>query len=138
METQITVVVEGELTAEQIESVARRAKHRLAAMGFKKTRAQACVGLGVSLDEEKINAKAPTLAVVLEGGIVQSVVSDRPSEIDLFDLLVIDYDTDGADEQDLVGVTQRNGSVVEARVYSPDIERDTIDLENIHQEEPVD
>ena len=53
----------------------------------------------------------PTVAVILEGGLVQSIVSDRPKDIQTMNLMVIDYDTDGADEEELLQVPQKDGSV---------------------------
>lgn len=48
------------------------------------------------------------IAVVLEGGLVQSIVSDEPALIGR-SVLMIDYDTDGTDEEDLVAVPQGEG-----------------------------
>jgi hypothetical protein len=58
----------------------------------------------IELAEAQANAKLPTLAIILEGGIVQCVVSDNPSAAvaALNGILVIDYDTEGADEVSLV------------------------------------
>ncbi len=53
----------------------------------------------------------PTVAVILEGGLVQSVVSDRPNDIQPINLMVLDYDTEGADEEELLQVPQKDGSV---------------------------
>ena len=53
----------------------------------------------------------PTVAVILEGGLVQCVVSDRPNDIQPMNLMVLDYDTEGADEEELLQVPQKDGSV---------------------------
>ncbi|HEY6874194.1 MAG TPA: hypothetical protein VI298_15830 [Geobacteraceae bacterium] len=53
----------------------------------------------------------PTVAVILEGGLVQCVVSDRPNAIQPMNLMVLDYDTEGADEEELLQVPQKDGSV---------------------------
>lgn len=53
----------------------------------------------------------PTVAVILEGGLVQCVVSDRPKDIQPMNLMVLDYDTEGADEEELLQVSQKDGSV---------------------------
>ena len=53
----------------------------------------------------------PTVAVILEGGLVQSIVSDRPGDIQPMNLMVLDYDTEGADEEELLQVPQKDGSV---------------------------
>jgi hypothetical protein len=52
-------------------------------------------------------ATPPTIAIVLEGGMVQDIVTDRPGAVG--DAWVIDYDTDGADAADLTDVTQGDG-----------------------------
>jgi hypothetical protein len=51
---------------------------------------------------EAIDSSPPAVAVVLEGGLVQCVVSDNPERLPEMDLVVIDYDTDGAEE----GITE--------------------------------
>jgi len=53
----------------------------------------------------------PTVAIILEGALVQCVVSDRPAAIQPMNLLVIDYDTDGVDEELLLRVPQKDGSI---------------------------
>ena len=53
----------------------------------------------------------PTVAVILEGGLVQCVVSDRPNDIQPINLMVLDYDTEGEDEEELLQVSQKDGSV---------------------------
>lgn len=72
----------------------------------------------------------PAIAVVLEGGIVQDVVADRP--VHLHDFLVIDYDIHGMEPSDISLVAQEDGSQAEAYVYSVGaLGRATIDLRNI-------
>ncbi|BDV41547.1 hypothetical protein GURASL_04700 [Geotalea uraniireducens] len=53
----------------------------------------------------------PTVAVILEGGLVQCIVSDRPNDIQSMNLMVLDYDTEGADEEELLQVPQKDGSI---------------------------
>jgi hypothetical protein len=55
--------------------------------------------------------KTPTVAVILEGGLVQCIVSDRPNDIQPMNVMVLDYDTEGADEEELLQVPQKDGSV---------------------------
>jgi hypothetical protein len=55
--------------------------------------------------------KTPTFAVILEGGLVQCIVSDRPNDIQPMNVMVLDYDTEGADEEELLQVPQKDGSV---------------------------
>lgn len=50
--------------------------------------------------------KAPRLCIRLEGGVVQSVFADAP-----VDVLVIDYDTEGSDGEDLFPMPQEDGSI---------------------------
>ena len=52
-----------------------------------------------------------TVAIILEGGLVQCVVSDRPDNIQPMNLMVLDYDSEGADEDELLQVPQKDGSV---------------------------
>ena len=42
---------------------------------------------------------------------MQCVVSDRPDDIQPMNLMVLDYDTEGADEDELLQVPQKDGSV---------------------------
>ncbi len=56
----------------------------------------------------------PTLAIVLEGGLVQSVISDDPDSFDR--VIVIDYDTDGCDYADLTNVPQSDRTETDAYV----------------------
>jgi hypothetical protein len=47
-------------------------------------------------------SQTPYLAVVLEGGLVQIILSqDWPAHIPPPRVVIVDYDTDGADEEDL-------------------------------------
>jgi hypothetical protein len=43
--------------------------------------------------------------------LVQCIVSDRPDDIQPLNLMVLDYDTEGADEEELLQVPQKDGSV---------------------------
>lgn len=52
-----------------------------------------------------------TVAVILEGGLVQCIVSDRPNDIQPMNLMVLDYDTEGVDEEELLQVPQKDGSI---------------------------
>lgn len=56
------------------------------------------------------------IAVVIEGGIVQSIVSDQPSLLP--DVLVINYDIDGTSDGDHWLVPQDYGDDARAIVYS--------------------
>lgn len=50
--------------------------------------------------------KRGPIAVVIEGGIVQAICTDD-EQLQGVDVLVIDYDTEGADESELTDVPQR-------------------------------
>lgn len=52
---------------------------------------------------------AQRIVVCLDGGLVQSIVSAAP-----LDVLVVDYDVEGADEDDLTAVDQGDGTVADA------------------------
>lgn len=75
------------------------------------------------------------VAVVLEGGIVQSVVADRPEDIEV---AVIDYDADGCDESKIVRLTQPDGSTSDAWVYDCMTERPRISLDEVFADPPDD
>jgi len=77
----------------------------------------------------------PTLAVVMDGGLVQAIVSDDPNAIDLADLIVIDYDTKSSDKKDLVEVPQGDGTVIEASVIHLSVTKAAIDLGSLSYEE---
>ncbi|HUL13007.1 MAG TPA: hypothetical protein VLU73_12675 [Methylococcaceae bacterium] len=66
------------------------------------------------------------LAVVMEGGLVQSIVSN--TAIQDLDVLVIDYDTYDSTSRDLVSVPQADGSSAKAWSSFYAIEAATIDL----------
>ncbi|BAU49607.1 hypothetical protein SVA_3059 [Sulfurifustis variabilis] len=75
------------------------------------------------------------VAVVLEGGIVQSVVADRPEDIEV---AVIDYDADGCDESEIARLTQPDGSTSDAWVYDCMTERPRISLDEVFADPPDD
>jgi len=56
------------------------------------------------------------LCVVLEGGFVQAVISNDPRLIGK-KVVVVDYDTDGAEAGDLTEVAQSDGTIIEAFVH---------------------
>lgn len=70
----------------------------------------------------------PTIAIVVEGGMVSAVVTDRPGLFADVQCLVIDYDTDGADETALTNVPQSDGTISQAYAGGQLIERAEIDL----------
>lgn len=70
------------------------------------------------------------LAIVLDGGLVQAVVSDNPSAFMGVKSVVIDYDTDSPDPDDecLGLVLQQDSSTVPAYMRGITIDQATIDL----------
>ncbi|MES1934757.1 MULTISPECIES: hypothetical protein [Salinisphaera] len=72
----------------------------------------------------------PMLAIVMEGGLVQAVVSDR-SEAIRVNVWIIDYDTDGADDDELSEVPQGDGSFCDAVVDHRYLTEAAIDLHHI-------
>ena len=71
----------------------------------------------VDIEEERTRsvAKPPLnrVGVIVEGGIVQSIVATRPEELDV---VVIDYDIEGSHVSELGDVEQSDGSFSEAIV----------------------
>jgi hypothetical protein len=76
-------------------------------------------------------AEEVTIAIVLEGGIVQAVVSDAPDTFRGVRTLVVDYDTEGMTRAEVTPVRQGDGSVSTAWVYSQEIGDAEIDLSGI-------
>lgn len=79
-------------------------------------------------------SRCSRLAVVLEGGIVQSVIADRPDAAPA--VAIVDYDTEGQSPEDLCDITQSDGSRSEAYVIEPWIEPARIDLDEVFR--PID
>lgn len=72
-----------------------------------------------------------TIAIVMEGGVIQSVVSDNPSLVPANIIIkVIDYDVEGRDSR-LHVVPQDDGTLAEALVYEVAIEQTGISLDGI-------
>ena len=74
----------------------------------------------------QIEASPAYLAVVMNGGLVQSVVSN--SDLPDLNVLVIDYDAEGTNPEDLVSVPQADGTSARAWFSFYTIEAATIDL----------
>ncbi len=84
----------------------------------------------VDLDDDTTKPVISTplqIAVVLEGGLVQSIISN-PSNVLPDQVFVIDYDDDGWEPDDISPVIQSDGSVSGAHVYSLNPECPSIDL----------
>jgi hypothetical protein len=68
-------------------------------------------------DDQEFEIDVPTpapIGITLEGGVIQSIFSPKPELCPT--VYVIDYDTDGADESELVQVPQDDGSTIAAFV----------------------
>lgn len=71
------------------------------------------------------------LAVVMEGGVIQAIVSDIPERFKDIAAIVIDYDTDGASKEDLVDVPQPDGTVAVAYVCGIEVHSASIGLDQV-------
>jgi len=71
------------------------------------------------------------LAVVMEGGLVQAVVSNKPENLSV---VTIDYETDGCDEIEVTQVKQSDGSYSDAICINECITEPVIDLDEVFGE----
>jgi hypothetical protein len=78
-----------------------------------------------------LDTPPPTVAVVLEGGLVQGLTTDRPHDVPPITFVIIDNDTESSTLEDTVEVPQRNGDLAAAfaRVEKPG--QATIDLDAV-------
>lgn len=72
---------------------------------------------------------SPRLAVILEGGLVNAVVT--PPGEPAVHVLVVDYDTEDADPDDLAAVGQADGKTTSAYVHTLLSEPATIELDTL-------
>lgn len=70
----------------------------------------------------------PVVGVVLEGGLVQSIVSNAPEQIPDMDVIILDYDVEGFEEECLLKVPQSSGEVAHAVGHIEKIAESGIDL----------
>lgn len=85
----------------------------------------------IAAAEAAAAAPAPIVAIVIEGGMISDVVTNRPELFAGVELLSIDYDTDGNYDThtgDCVDVPQSDGSSVPAAVSEWPWDRAKIDL----------
>ena len=80
---------------------------------------------------EYLDSPPPKVAVVLDGGLVQCLTSDRPNDVLLITFMVIDYDTDGSSPEETVKVPQRNGELSEAFARVETLGQAEIDLDAV-------
>ncbi len=73
------------------------------------------------------------LLIVIEGGIVQDIVSPDPELFRDVEVISIDYDTEGACPEDVFQIEQSEGDVSTAYCGWRDVTRVTIDHEKLSQ-----
>ncbi|MDD2462463.1 MAG: hypothetical protein PHI97_00535 [Desulfobulbus sp.] len=69
---------------------------------------------GPHTDEPEASApqdEKPLLCIVLQGGLVNDVVSNRPEAFSGSECMVIDYDTEDCDPEDVIVVSQGGGKI---------------------------
>ena len=72
------------------------------------------------------------MAIIIEGGLVQSIVTDDLENFPEFeDIMVIDYDSQGFEPDEISLVPQSDGGVAEALVGHLCVEEASIDLDGI-------
>ena len=80
---------------------------------------------------EYLDSPPPKVAVVLDGGLVQCLTSDRPNDVPPITFMVIDYDTDGAAPEETVKVPQGDGDISEAFARVETLGQAEIDLDAV-------
>ncbi len=86
-------------------------------------------GSSPETDRPEPSPRCSRLAVVIEGGIVQSVIADQPGAAPA--VAVVDYDIEGQAPAGLCDITQSDGSRSKAYVVAPWIEPARIDLDEV-------
>jgi len=79
------------------------------------------------------------ISIILEGGLVSAVISDKPEEVGE-PVNVVDYDTEGADDADLYPIVQESGKgqIVLAHAGQLVIEKSRIAAYNLIDPYPED
>mgnify|MGYP001338009448 CR=1 FL=1 len=67
-------------------------------------------------EQKSTDAPKPKVVVTLEGGMVTAIVTDGIA----LDVVVVDYDIDGAADEDIVDIPQIGGGNAECTMY-PDV-----------------
>ena len=82
---------------------------------------------------EILDRPAPKVAVILEGGLVQDIVSDSPEDVPAT-FMVVDYSADDCDDddEDVVLVEQGDGNTARAYARTETVYSSGIDLDVIH------
>lgn len=73
----------------------------------------------------------PIVAVVVEGGLVQCLTSNWPDAVPPVTFMVIDYDTEGCDKDEMVAIPQGDGTVENAYAKLEALGKAEIDLEAV-------
>lgn len=76
--------------------------------------------------ETVVKTLSTVIAIIMDGGVVQEIISNNTDNSP--DCIVIDYDTNGYEEEDLSKIPQRDGSFSHAHVHDRIIEAADIDL----------
>lgn len=86
-------------------------------------------------DEWRKSSPGPQLAIIVDGGLVQAIVSDNEAFFEGVSTTVVDYDTEGADREDIVTVRQPDGSLIDAVVTNfGAVEKTAIDIQAPYKE----
>lgn len=78
---------------------------------------------------EKLNTEDAAVAITMDGGLIQHIASSIPLKV-----TILDFDTDGAEEEDLITVTAQKGEQSKpcyARVDTCSDEEDGWDLDPV-------
>ena len=78
-----------------------------------------------------LNRPTPYLGIVLQGGIVQAIISDQPELMADWKVMVIDYDTESIPDEDLVSVLQSGESDSKAWAYLDSVTQTAVDLKAV-------
>jgi len=97
---------------------------------------------GIAQDADNIVActssptvSMPKLVLCVEGGVLQSVVSDNPDAFTGITAITIDYDTDaGSDERALVAVKDTGGKTENAFGNIESICHSAIDIDDVYKQ----
>jgi len=88
-------------------------------------------GTSPETERHEPDRRCTRLAVVMEGGIVQSVITDQPDAAPAPAVAVVDYDIDGYEPEDLCHITQSDGRKVKALAVEHYVESTRIDLDEV-------
>lgn len=85
--------------------------------------------------DEAAKTDRQLLGIVIEGGLIQSVVTEHPEICKDLDIIQIDYDTEGADPEDLFEVPQdKAGRTETAFISEHAVEQENIRLREVYED----